>query len=245
MRKEEEFGMQRRTHSLWLAGVLCLVTTVVGSPLMAAGFSLLFEQGAKSMGVAGAFTATADDPSAMFYNVGGLAFLKEREFQAGVTLVSSSGSEFTGAGPLAGVVEEMNSLSELLPHFYWVQPMTERWTFGFAVNSPFGLVTEWDPEGFSGRYISTKGSLTSVDLSGNFGWQATDRLGIGFGAILRAHLPGLRSILQRWCSKATRRTRLAGMRASCTESTIPSPGDSATGVQSTWTCRATLDSPRS
>ena len=179
--------MQRRNNSLWLVGVLCLVATLVGSPLMAAGFSLLFEQGAKSMGVAGAFTATADDPSAMFYNVGGLAFLKEKEFQAGFTLVTSSGSEFTGAAPFPGegVIEEMGSLSEVLPHFYWVQPVNNRLTFGFAVNAPFGLVTEWDPAGFSGRYISTKGALTSVDLSGNFGWQATDRLGIGFGAILR------------------------------------------------------------
>jgi long-chain fatty acid transport protein len=154
---------------------------------MAAGFSLIFEQGAKSMGMAGAFTATADDPSAMFYNPGGLAFLKEREFQAGVTLVTSGGPEFTGAAPFPGegVVEKGESLAELPPHFYWVQPVNDRWTFGFAVNTPFGLISEWDPVGFSGRYIANKGELHTVDLSTNFGWQASDRLGIGFGAILR------------------------------------------------------------
>jgi long-chain fatty acid transport protein len=187
MHKEEETGMQRRNRSLWLAGVLCLLTTLVGAPLTAAGFSLLFENGAKSMGVAGAFTATADDPSAMFYNVGGLSFLKEREFQTGLTLVTSSGPEFSGAAPYPGegVVESGASLSELLPHFYWVQPFNDRWTAGFALNSPYGLVSEWDPEGFSGRYISTKGSLMSVDLSANFGYQVSERLGVGFGAILR------------------------------------------------------------
>jgi len=179
--------MPGRKVSLKLVCACCLMATLAGAPLMAAGFSLLFEQGAKAMGLAGAYTATADDPSAMYYNVGGLAFLKEREFMAGFTLVTSSGSDFTGAAPFPGegVTEKLESLSEVPPHFYWVEPINDRWTFGLALNSPFGLVTEWDPADFSGRFITTKGSLTTLDLSANLGWQATNRLGVGFGAILR------------------------------------------------------------
>jgi long-chain fatty acid transport protein len=183
----EEFAMRRRERFRSLVGAICLAGMLGGTPLMAAGFSLIFEQGAKAMGMAGAFTATADDPSAMFFNVGGLAFLDEREFQAGFVLVTSDGSEFTGAAPFPGegVTENLNSLSEIVPHVYWVQPVSDRLTLGFALNSPFGLITEWDPDGFSGRYISTKGELSTFDLSANLGWQATDRLGVGFGAIVR------------------------------------------------------------
>ena len=67
--------MRTRNLSLRLAVPVILATTLGGAPLDAAGFSLIFEQSAKAMGMAGAFTATADEPSAMFFNVGGLAFL--------------------------------------------------------------------------------------------------------------------------------------------------------------------------
>ena len=53
-------------------------------PVQAAGFGI-FEQGTKAMGMAGAFTAQADDPSALFHNAGGLAFVDEPEIAAGFT----------------------------------------------------------------------------------------------------------------------------------------------------------------
>jgi long-chain fatty acid transport protein len=178
--------MQGRSRALVVAVVLCLGATVVGEALMAAGFGI-FEQGAKGMGMGGAFTATADDPSAMFHNVGGLALLDEREFQLGATLITSDGSEFMGAGPFPGdgVLEHLESISVPLPHFYWVEPINDRWTFGLAVNSPFGLVTEWDPEGFSGRFITVKGELKVLDFNPNLGWKVSDRVGIGFGLMVR------------------------------------------------------------
>ena len=53
-----------------------LVACILGPvPAHAAGFSI-FEQGARGMGFAGAFTAQAGDPSAIFHNAAGIAFLK-------------------------------------------------------------------------------------------------------------------------------------------------------------------------
>jgi long-chain fatty acid transport protein len=178
--------MMGRSRALVVAVVLFLVTTVVGEALSAAGFGL-FEQGAKGMGMGGAFTATADDPSAMFHNVGGLAFLDEREFQLGGTLITADGSDFTGAAPFPGegVTEKLESISVPLVHFYWVEPINDRWTFGLALNSPFGLKTEWDPEGFSGRFITVEGEFMTLDFNPNLGWKVSDRVGIGFGLMVR------------------------------------------------------------
>ena len=43
---------------------------------LAAGYNI-YEMGGRATALGGAFTATADDPSAIFYNSAGTAFLKE------------------------------------------------------------------------------------------------------------------------------------------------------------------------
>jgi long-chain fatty acid transport protein len=163
------------------------LSVLAAGPAGAAGFSI-FEHGSKAMGMAGAFTAQADDGSAMFHNVAGLAFQKEQRLELGTTLIKPD-SEFRGQAPFPGPTARAEQASDLLffpSHAYWVKPLNPSWTFGFGLNSPFGLTTEWDdPDNFVGRYVSTKAELRSVDLNPSIGWQITPNFGIGFGAIAR------------------------------------------------------------
>lgn len=139
------------------------------------------------MGMAGAFTAQADDPSAMFHNVGGLAHQKERAFQLGATLILIGATDFEGAesGFAAGATERSERQFVIPPHFYWVEPLGDRWTFGLAVNAPFGLTSEWQADDFSGRFLSRKASINSLDVSPNFAWKVSETLGVGFGLVAR------------------------------------------------------------
>ncbi len=100
------------------------------APLQAAGFGI-FEHGTKAMGMSSAFTAQADDPSAMFFNAAGIAFQHERDFMLGVTYIFSTEADFQGAAPFPGpnVSEEQEKLSAFPPHFYWVEPINDRMTF--------------------------------------------------------------------------------------------------------------------
>lgn len=160
---------------------------VLAAPSFGAGF-LIFEQGSKAMGMAGAFTAQANDGSAMFHNVGGLAFLRERRFDVGATLIDVNDSTFEGLGPFPGpgATGEQDTSLFYPPHFYYVQPVGERMTFGFALNAPFGLSTEWaDPENWPGRYISAKAELRAFDLNPSIGWKLTDNVGVGAGLVAR------------------------------------------------------------
>lgn len=168
----------------WLAPVAVLVTT---APALGAGFGI-FEQGTKAMGMAGAFTAQADDASAMFHNVGGLAFLDEREFLVGFTYITATTADFKGADPFPGqgYTAEQETLSAFPPHFYWAQPIGKTWRFGLAVNAPFGLSTEWkDPDEFLGRFVSTMAALQAIDLNPNMAVKVGDKFGFGFGLIAR------------------------------------------------------------
>lgn len=174
--------------TLRLASGCAALALLAATPIFAAGFGI-FQQGSKAMGMAGAFTAQADDPSAMFHNVGGLAFFDEQEFLVGFTYITQSEADFTGADPFPGdgTSEGLETLAVTPPHLYWVQPLGERWKFGMAVNTPFGLVVEWENKSsFTGRFISTKSEIVAIDINPNLGWRLSDTLGIGFGVILRA-----------------------------------------------------------
>src|SRR5262245_20211094 len=83
----------------WLAAAVVL--SVLATPAFGAGFGI-FEQGSKAMGMAGAFTAQADDPSMLFHNAGGLAFVDDGAFSGGFTWIKGTQADFTGAAPYPG-----------------------------------------------------------------------------------------------------------------------------------------------
>src|SRR4029079_7826664 len=98
--ENKETGMRRRGQVLLVLG-FCALGVWGGAPARGAGFGI-FEQGAKAMGMAGAFTAQADDPSLLFHNAGGLAFVDNDEIAAGATWIKGSKADFTGAAPFPG-----------------------------------------------------------------------------------------------------------------------------------------------
>jgi long-chain fatty acid transport protein len=174
---------------IWTTALLAglSIALVVPSPASGSGF-LIFEHGSKSMGMAGAFAAQADDGSAMFYNAGGLAFQHERSFDVGTTLISNIKGDFDGLAPFPGPNAQGQQKDAIFypSHAYYVQPVAQDWTFGVGFNDPFGLVVEWDnTDQWVGRFISYKAELRTFDLNPTIAWQATPDLGIGFGVVGR------------------------------------------------------------
>jgi long-chain fatty acid transport protein len=184
-------------------GALCAAAALAAAPAGGAGFGI-FEQGSKAMGMAGAFTAQADDPSAMYHNPAGLAFQKERDFSVGFTWIRGTEADYQSGAtgfPGPGISGEQETLSEFPPHAYWVEPLGGAVTFGLGVNSPFGLVTEW-PEDFPGRFVSRKAALRALDVNTVIAWQAGN-LGLAVGAIGRfsdveliQHVPAVNPLTQ-------------------------------------------------
>src|SRR6266511_3052961 len=81
--------MRSRFRLLISLAVLMISTAAFGS-----GFAL-FEAGAKAVAMGGAFAATADDPSAIFYNVAGIAQQRRAAVLFGATAINFQNS-FTG-----------------------------------------------------------------------------------------------------------------------------------------------------
>ncbi|MGK2857531.1 MAG: OmpP1/FadL family transporter, partial [Thermoanaerobaculia bacterium] len=167
---------------------LALITLSIAPLGFAAGFSI-FEQGAKATGMGGAFAATADDPSAIFYNVAGIAFQRETTAMLGGTLISFR-NEFTGGDyefPGSGTTEGFEDHLFTPPNAYLIIPVGENATFGVGQFAPFGLRTHWESQDdFSGRFIAQDTNLKVFSLQPSFAWKTSnDKFAVGVGVEYR------------------------------------------------------------
>ena len=128
-----------------IAGVVALAPTLA----LANGFAL-FEHGSRAVGMAGAFGAVADDPSAGYFNPAGLAFLDGTQAMAGFFLITES-STFTGDDPYpgAGYTVDMESQIFYPPHFHLTGHFSDSVSWGLSLTTPFGLGTWW-PDDYAG-----------------------------------------------------------------------------------------------
>jgi len=167
-------------HRYVLLGVAVLLA--MPSLSWGSGFAL-FEHGNRAMAMGGAFTAVADDPSALFWNPAGMAFQTDEGIQLvfGGTLIAPE-QTFYGESPYPGAGYTADQVEQTFPpaHIYLGIPINDRLELSFSVNSPFGLGTEWDDD-FLGRYIAQKTDITNFDLGASMAYQLSENFAFGIG----------------------------------------------------------------
>jgi long-chain fatty acid transport protein len=173
------------SHAAFVALVLLFLAA---APVYPAGFSI-FTQGAKASGMGLAFTAVADDPSAVFYNPAGLGWQKHFSVQAGGSLLTKVDGDFEGANPYPGTsfgVEDQHKTSFVLPTLYAVVPLTPNVNFGLGINAPYGLGFRWDDaEQFSGRFIAQNAVIQTADINPVLSFQVAPSFALAVGADYR------------------------------------------------------------
>jgi long-chain fatty acid transport protein len=134
----------------------CTLATLTGAASLASAAGLkVNEQGAKAMAMGNAFTAQADDPSALFYNPAGIAFLKGTQVNLGSTIIYVPSTEFTGTTPLSGtapngvgstvVFENAKNDIFIAPAMYATYSFEGMpLSLGLGVNSIYPLAKSWD-----------------------------------------------------------------------------------------------------
>ncbi|MEI6214173.1 MAG: outer membrane protein transport protein [Desulfuromonadales bacterium] len=140
-------------NKLFLVGFLA---TLAGTATLvqAAGLKVN-EQGAKAMAMGNAFVAQADDPTALFYNPAGIAFLKGTQVNLGSTTIFVPSTTFDGTAPLSGnapvgvgttyVSEKAKKDIFIAPTFYATHSFEGApVTLGFGVNAIYPLAKSWD-----------------------------------------------------------------------------------------------------
>ncbi len=161
---------------LVLAGWLC----PVGAAL-AGGFNI-YEAGARATALGGAFTATADDGSAIFYNPAGIAFLPGTRLDFNLMPIVP-GTEFTGATPpyppAAGKTADQIFP---IPGLYFTHNPGGDVAYGLGIYAPFGLGVEWaEPETWVGRFSSYDVHLATVYVTPTVAWRLSPRAALALG----------------------------------------------------------------
>lgn len=127
----------------------CIATAVMGAAGIASGAGFkINEQGAKAMGMANAFTAQADDPTALYFNPAGIAYLKGTQFNLGGLVIAVPQTTFDGTTALSGneqVSEKAKRDLFIAPTLYATYAFENLpVTVGLGVNSIYPLAKSWD-----------------------------------------------------------------------------------------------------
>lgn len=167
-----------------------LVLLLAASTSFAAGFRLP-EAGVKAMGMGFAFTAQADDPSAIYFNPAGLTQLKGQNVMIGVTYVRENGGDFTGTTPVDDFAtgfttvktETQKDLNFYIPNAYYTRTTNSgNVSYGVGIFAPFGLGQEYDNKGTSiFRNQVTKIDLQTVVVNPTIAFKIDEVLSVGFG----------------------------------------------------------------
>ncbi len=178
--------MSTNRHNFSLGAVAAAVAlTFVGAGVHAGGFQLN-ETSASGLGNAFAGgAAAAEDASTSWSNVAGLARMRGTEVVGALHLVTPSlkfrndasqaalgqglGTDGGDAGGLAAV-----------PNLYLARKLDNTWTLGLGLNSPWGLVTEYN-DGWVGRFQAIKSSIKTMNVNPGVSWRVSDRLALGLG----------------------------------------------------------------
>ena len=123
-----------------------------------------------------AFTASADNLSAIYFNPAGLAQATVAEVESGAHFLSPTTS-YSGAN---GTTANLKSRNFVIPYLYAGLPLTSvpGAVVGFGVYSPFGLSTDWPVNG-PFRTIATHNQLTFVREVVTFAYDFRNGLMLG------------------------------------------------------------------
>lgn len=154
-----------------------IVFIVVTRQSIAGGFQLN-EHGTRAMAMGGAFTALANDLSAIYFNPAGLTKLWGFKMMAGTTIISPS-SSFRGPSP--SISESKLSSQMFTPSYiYAAYRLNEALAFGIGVNNPFGLGTKWDDD-WVGKFISVEADLKVFCISPVIAYKFSDMISVSAG----------------------------------------------------------------
>jgi len=170
------------------AACLMLAVLVVGIATGQAQTPRLYGQGTAASGQGNAFSAQADDASALHYNPAGMTQLRGVQFLTGALFVGGVTTYVSPAGQTA-VGDRGGSVAWPPPtHFYVTANLRDigftsldKWTAGVGVTSPFGSLTEYQTSApFKDSVLFN--TLPLLDIKPTIAYKLDDRLSFGLGA---------------------------------------------------------------
>lgn len=160
----------------WLCLVVLAFAAVYPNHLRAVGF-LLPNQDPEAIARGDAFVATADNPSAIYYNPAGITQLPGENIRAGIYLISPS-VKYTSP---SGVTANANSDFQPVPQIYYTCSFTNvPISVGLGIYAPYGLSINWG-NNTPFNTLAEKGTLLYLSFNPVIAWRVTKTLSVAIG----------------------------------------------------------------
>jgi long-chain fatty acid transport protein len=134
-------------------------------------------QDAAAIARANAFVATADNPSALYYNPAGITQLEGHQVQIGMHNLSVNSRFRSPTGVRAKTKGSFQSVPQL---YYTYSPENHPLSYGLGVYVPYGLGIRWE-EANPFRSLAVEGKLLYTSINPTVAWKVNDKLSIGGG----------------------------------------------------------------
>lgn len=173
--------MNRRiTTRLLVAGIL------TGLPLaLKAGGMRLPSQDGFATARGEAFVATADNPSAIYYNPAGLAQLEGQNIRSGIYGIYFDPSFQPPSGAInGGTTYHTDNHAAAAPQFFYACSLKDQpWSFGLGIYAPFGGGVKW-PQDTGFRTVGIKSELTYIRFNPEVAVKIAPGFSFGFGPMI-------------------------------------------------------------
>jgi len=176
-RSENRLLFKLQVTSISRLLLLLVVLGLAANHAAAIGFRIP-NQDAAAIARGNAFVATADNPSAIYYNPAGITQIEGSEAQLGVLnyLGINTSYEATGGGDLDTDFEVIP-----VPELYYVySPKDSQFSFGVGAYAPFGLGVQW-PNDPAMRPYALESRLQYLTFNPVVAWQAHPTLSFAVG----------------------------------------------------------------
>lgn len=135
-------------------------------------------QDAEAIARGNAFAATADNPSAIYYNPAGITQIQGQEFQVGD--LNYFGINVHYDSPSGSTSDTKFNVLPVPQAYYVYSPTNFPLSFGLGVYAPFGLGVDWPADsGF--RSIALSSSLQYITANPVVAWKALETLSLAAG----------------------------------------------------------------
>ncbi len=179
----------RSVLGIWMPWICVLGLYMIWSPEMAsAQVPRIQGQGTAASAMSSAFSAQADDPSALHYNPAGMTQLDGIQFMAGA-LIAGGSTNFTSLTGVTARGDRNGSAAWPPPgHLFLTANLKDLGlsslgdvTAGIGLTVPFGSLTRWPNDG-PFRTATTFSTLPLLDIKPTLAYKATENLSLGLGA---------------------------------------------------------------
>lgn len=168
-----------KKSSLFLAAIALLTSAT----LFASGFSIL-EQSVGGVGRALAgMTASTDDPSALYFNPAGAAWVERPTMMVGAHILTGRVKFHDEGSTIPGHCSGDIIRQTEIPNLDYVHPIGDGLTLNLAMSATSGTATNYNPN-WVGRYFGIDTSIAVIEVLPSISYKVTENLAIAGGLMI-------------------------------------------------------------